>query len=40
MNTIINFLADAQVVVFFVVIAVVAIGSSFWKKEPEEGLSA
>lgn len=40
MNAIIEFLADAQVVIFFFIVAVVAIGSTFCKKEPGEKVNA
>lgn len=36
MNGIINLLANVQVVVFIVFIAVAAIGSTFCRKEPKE----
>lgn len=36
MNTIIEFLADAQVVIFFVVMIVVAVGSTLCKKDIPE----
>jgi len=41
METVLNFLAETQVVIFFVVVVVVAVGSTFCKKDiPEEKVSA
>lgn len=41
METILNFLANAQTVAFFVIVTVVAVGSTFCKKDiPEEKVSA